>query len=347
MKTTHDKVLGCLIGAAAADAMGAATEVRTQQQIKDYFGGWVTSFQKPPADTFGRCNEAGMCTDDFLQAKYIMDALLAADRQPTETVMKAAFQRWLDYPFYANFTGPTTRAAMKAIFDDNRPSLQGELEGEKQSVQIINGGNAAATNGSAMKIWPAAVLHPGDLDAAIQCALDIARFTHNNVLAMSGAAAMAAAVSEALSADTSSQAIIAAGIYGADKGYALALQQGAQIVAGPSVGRRIELAVALGQRHRSWETAIVEINDIIGTGLHVSEAVPAAFGLFACCPERPLDAIYAGVNIGNDTDTVATMIGAIAGAYHGVSAWPADYLTTLDQMNHFDLDALAKQILVS
>ena len=55
MHVEQNKILGCLVGAAAADAMGAATEVRTQQQIKDYFGGWVTTFQKPPADTFGRC----------------------------------------------------------------------------------------------------------------------------------------------------------------------------------------------------------------------------------------------------------------------------------------------------
>lgn len=81
MHVDRNKILGCLVGAAAADAMGAATEVRTQQQIKDYFGGWVTTFQKPPADTFGRCNEAGMCTDDFIQAKYIMDALLRHQRQ--------------------------------------------------------------------------------------------------------------------------------------------------------------------------------------------------------------------------------------------------------------------------
>ncbi|HEJ9095681.1 TPA: ADP-ribosylglycohydrolase family protein [Serratia odorifera] len=344
MNANYDHVLGCLIGAAAADAMGAATEVRTQQQIKDTFGGWVTTFVKPPADTFGRCNEAGMCTDDFIQAKYIMDALLAHGRKVTDSAMKEAFQRWLDYPFYANFTGPTTRAAMKAIFNDRRASLQGELEGEKQSVQIINGGNAAATNGSAMKIWPAAVLNPGDLDGAIQCALDIAHFTHNNVLAMSGAAAMAAAIAEALSSSASSASIVAASIYGADKGLVLAAEQGAMAIAGPSVGRRIELAVAIGKRHRHWETAIVELNDIIGTGLHVSEAVPAALGLFACCAATPVDAIISAVNIGNDTDTVATMVGAISGAYHGAAAWPEHYLPLLDKMNHFSLEALARSI---
>ncbi|SUG68693.1 ADP-ribosylglycohydrolase [Salmonella enterica subsp. enterica] len=77
------------------------------------------------------------------------------------------------------------------------------------------------------------------------------------------------------------------------------------MVAGPSVARRIELAVDIGKRHRHWETAVVELADIIGSGLHVSEAVPAAFGLFACCPNSAVDAIISGVNIGNDTDTVA------------------------------------------
>ncbi|EBB9801099.1 ADP-ribosylglycohydrolase family protein, partial [Salmonella enterica subsp. enterica serovar Anatum] len=179
---------------------------------------------------------------------------------------------------------------------------------------------------------------------AIECALQICRFTHNNVLAMSGAAAMAAATSEALRAQTNADSIIAAGIYGAQRGYLLAQEQGAMMVAGPSVARRIELAVDIGKRHRHWETAVVELADIIGSGLHVSEAVPAAFGLFACCPNSAVDAIISGVNIGNDTDTVATMVGAISGAFHGVEAFPADYLTTLDRMNHFDLAELARQI---
>lgn len=161
-----------------------------------------------------------------------MEALLRHQRQVSDEAMREAFQQWLDYPYYANFTGPTTRAAMKAIFNDHRASLQGDLEGEKQSVQIINKGNAEATNGAAMKIWPAAVLHPGDIDAAIHCALQICRFTHNNVLAMSGAAAMAAATSEALRSQTNADTIIAAGIYGAQRGYLLAQDQGAMMVAG-------------------------------------------------------------------------------------------------------------------
>lgn len=79
-----------------------------------------------------------------------------------------------------------------------------------------------------MKVWPAAVLHPGDIEKAIRTALEIRCFTHNNVLAMSGAAAMAAATSEALQPVSSTESIIAAGIYGADRVYALAEEQGAR-----------------------------------------------------------------------------------------------------------------------
>ena len=50
----HDKILGCLLGAAVGDAMGAATEMRSSNQINEYFGGKVVDFQKPPQDTFAR-----------------------------------------------------------------------------------------------------------------------------------------------------------------------------------------------------------------------------------------------------------------------------------------------------
>ena len=117
-----------------------------------------------------------------------------------------------------------------------------------------------------MKIWPAAVLHPAISDAAIECALQICRFTHNNVLAMSGAAAMAAATSEGVKIADQCRQHYCRRCLRRSKGYLLAQEQGAMMVAGPSVARRIELAVEIGKRHRHWETAVVEIADIIGSG---------------------------------------------------------------------------------
>ena len=347
MSNLNSKVLGSLVGSAAGDSIGAATELRTIEQIKRDFGGWVTTFIAPPQDTFGRCNDAGMCTDDFIQGKYILEAALDRGGEVCDEVMRNAFKRWMDYPFYPNFTGPTTRASMQRIFNDTRQSLQGDAEaGEpKQDVVLINNGNASATNGAAMKAWSASMLSlssPGEL---IATTFEIARFTHNNVISISGACAVSTAVNAALSDGVTLTEVLEAAIKGADQGYSHAAEHGAMMMAGPSVARRIELAIQIGEKHASWESAVAELADIIGTGLHASEAVPAVFGILACCGNDPEQAILAGVNIGNDTDTVATMVGAVAGALHGIEALPNNYLAVLNEANQFDLENLASRVL--
>ena len=80
--------------------MGAATELRTIEQIRNDFDGWVRTFIAPPQDTFGRCNAAGMVTDDFTQGKFILEAALEQNGELNEQVLRSAFRRWMDYPFY-------------------------------------------------------------------------------------------------------------------------------------------------------------------------------------------------------------------------------------------------------
>ncbi len=89
------------------------------------------------------------------------------------------------------------------------------------------------------------------------------------------------------------------------------------------------MVVDSGKLHCHWETGVGEIADIMGSGRNVGEAVLAAFGLFAGCPNSAVDAIISGVNIGNVTDAVATMVGAISGAFDCRDAFPADFLNTL------------------
>ena len=347
MSKLQSKVLGSLVGASAGDAMGAATELRTIEQIKNDFDGWVTTFIAPPQDTFGRCNTAGMVTDDFTQGKFILEAALEQNGELNEQVLRSAFRRWMDYPFYPNFTGPTTRAAMQRIFNDTRPSLQGDAEaGEpKQDVKLVNNGNASATNGAAMKAWASALLSLKNPQELIATTYEIARFTHDNVISVSGACAVSSAVAAAMSEGASLENVIAVAIMGADQGYDFARQNGAVLMAGPSVARRIELAVQIGQKHQHWETAVLDLADLIGSGLHASEAVPAVFGILACCGNSPENAILAAVNIGNDTDTVATMVGSIVGALHGIEALPSNYLSVINDANQFDLEKLAERII--
>ena len=115
-------------------------------------------------------------------------------------------------------------------------------------------------------------------------------------------------------------------------------------VAGASVVRRMEMAVdiALGTG-TPWEK-MIEIGDRIGSGLHVAEAIPAAFGLFVANNGDVMGSIKGGVNIGYDTDTVATMAGAIAGTLQGAGAFPDHYLELLNERNQIDISGLAAGI---
>jgi ADP-ribosylglycohydrolase len=136
---------------------------------------------------------------------------------------------------------------------------------------------------------------------------------------------------------------VKAGIHGAKEGERLGRIQG-DTLAGPSVRRRIELAVELAKQDKSLEEIMDDISDIVGTGLAAAEAVPAVFGIIVACKGDPIKSILTGVNIGNDTDTIATMVGGILGAYHGSDAFPKEYLELINRVNHYELDEMAKQI---
>lgn len=342
-----DKVTGCLAGAALGDAMGAATELRTIDQIKKDFGGWVTTFIKPPQDTFGRCNEPGQCTDDFIQGKYILDEALKNKGELNEEVMKSAFRRWLDYPYYLNFTGPTTRSAMQRLFNDNRMSLQGGVSPvvSEKSISLINDGNASATNGAAMKIWVAVLLSLNNPRALLENVYRVSCLTHNNVLSVSGASAIAFAIMQALNAEASIESIFSQAIAGAHQGYLYAYQRGAMMMAGASVTERIKLAIQIGKQYTGWQDALIPLADVIGSGLQANEAVPVVFGLLASCRNNPLDAIHGGVNIGNDTDTVATMAGAIAGAFCGIQSFNDADVDVLQKANSIDFRQISNNLL--
>jgi ADP-ribosylglycohydrolase len=331
-----DRILGSLLGAAVGDAMGAATELRTKELIKERFGGEVRTIIAPPDDTFARGSKAGTVTDDFSLIYYTVRAILENKGRIDETSANQALLEWAaDERFYDKYAGPTTRAAVekiKGICRDN-------------PYDFICCDNAKASNGSAMKISPAGLFHPGNVDKAIESAMVICRPTHNNNLSISGACAVAAAVSEALREESNLYSVIQAGLYGAGRGEELC-RGNSTVLAGPSVIKRMKLSVSIGMEAENLDKATTEIADIIGSGISVSEAVPAVFGILTAGKGNLMDSIIAAVNIGSDTDTIACMTGAILGAMTGSSAIPENYTKLIEQVNGFDIHEMADSIAV-
>ena len=330
----YNKILGGLVGAAAGDAMGAPTETRTRQQIAEKFGGYVTDFLEPPADTFGRGNRAGQVTDDFSIAYVALEEILKAGKVDEESAI-AGLLKWADMPeFFERFAGPTTRARVL--------ELKGEVV-ERVGFVPANENNKAS-NGAAMKSAPIALLSLGDVDKAIDYVVTVGKITHNNNIALSGAAAIAAAVAAAMKEGATLEDVVEASIYGAAKGDRIG-RETALTLAGPSVETRIRWAVKVASEAANLSEAIDAIADSVGCGLMTAEAVPAAIGLCVAAKGNTVDAICAAVNIGDDTDTVATMAGGILGALNGVESMPERYLQLMEQENNMDLQKMAERIL--
>lgn len=332
MSKYYDRILGSLVGAAAGDALGAITETYSMDKIHQVYGGPVRDFRKPPMDNNAQTNERGQVTDDFSIAYYFLLGIVSNGGKITRKVVEDALIAWYQPDVYYNkFAGPTTRANIEALLG-NAPKLE-------PGTVIVQ--TNRATNGASMKIFPCGLAHPGDLDSAINDAVTASLPTHDNDLAISGAAAVAAAVSMAMTDGVTTQKIIEAGIYGAVEGQ----KRGAaasQSIAGASVVRRIDLALEVVQRAQDKQEALRELADLVGSGLQINEAVPAAFGILLNYDCDPMESLFGGVNIGNDTDSIATVAGAVTGAMHGWKVYPEHYLPLLDQANKFDLKSLAR-----
>ncbi|HEX8051664.1 MAG TPA: ADP-ribosylglycohydrolase family protein, partial [Thermoleophilaceae bacterium] len=112
-------------------------------------------------------------------------------------------------------------------------------------------------------------------------------------------------------------------------GAALGVRHG-RAVALPPVNERIELALDAARAARDLDDALGRIESAVGTSMLAHESVPAAVGVFAAAGGNPLEAVRAGVLIGGDTDTIAAMAGALAGALRGYACLKSGDRALLD-----------------
>lgn len=334
----EEKIKGVLGCTAIGDAMGSATENLTFDQIREMFQGPLTELVKPGETAFALGNEAGEITDDFSQVYFIVKEVLknggVLDREAVIRAIVAwsKISRWFD-----RFAGPTTRTAI-AMYQD--PSL--EMKPLPGAVTVDYA--SKATNGAAMKIAPAAILNPGNIEGAIHDAVTIAKVTHDNSLAISGACAAAAASATGFAENATMEEILAAGMYGAIRGENIGKKQ-SRDVAGPSVVERIKLAFEIAGGAGTKEEKLRKLSSVVGSGLHISEAIPCAFGIAALNPKDPLQAVFDAVNIGYDTDTIAAIVGTMVGAL--VNTKEERFLRLYKKVqdaNQMDIDQLSKEL---
>ena len=157
-------------------------------------------------------------------------------------------------------------------------------------------------------------------------------------MALAGAAAVAAAVSAGVagaSVPEATDTAIAAASLAAGRGH---------WVAAADVAARIRWAAGL-TTGRATAAALDTVCTLVGTSLASQESVPAAFAILAAAPDDPWLACRMAASAGGDTDTMAAMAGAVAGACHGAAAFPAEARRTVAEVNGLRLDEVAAGLL--
>lgn len=329
-----ERVRGGILGGLIGDAMGAATEMRTPRQIVDRYG-WVDAFLPPEAGTFADGRGAARITDDSMVSLLVIDTLIATAGSPTSTDAAEIILTWASDASVLRFAGPSTQRSIRLLKAGSSPEEAGTPNPTDNDLR--------ASNGAAMKAAPAGYAAVGDIYRAVTLATVFAVPTHNSDIAFSGAGAVAAAVSTACSG-ASLDKVLASAIEGAELG----LEEGrrnAIEVPGPSVAKRIQLALDIASGVTRWEPTATNLGDIIGAGLPIAEAVPLAVGLVRLTEGDVNRAIQEAVNLGDDADTVATIAGAIAGAYAGAGAVDVTLSKQVLEVNNVDLDRLVRGLL--
>ena len=327
------KVLGGFLAAAIGDAMGAATETRSHEQILEYFEGPVTDFREIPDDVPSRSWERGSVTDGFSLAYCTALTLIERNGEVDEEAAEDAVLMWADSRFYP-------------LADDD---VAVAIERLKENPLVLHDDflsydSTKGTNASAIRISPVGLASGGDVRKAIINAIMMALPLQQNSTSLAASCAVAGAISEAMNEEATVASVIESGLLGAQAGDAYGNSIDGQI-SNPSVYRRIEMAVDISKKHKDDpEAGMKELAEVIGCGISAAESVPTAFGLFVLFKGKVMDTITAAVNIGGCTPAIATIAGALAGTLSGPDEELLEYLPEIDEVNGFDIRSVSERI---
>lgn len=331
----EDATHACLAGAVIGDALGAPTEQRSMAEIEGLWGR-VESFQAPPADSpYAKGRKAGQFTDDSSQMLMLAEAFIRGNGSISARAVADMMLTWSQNPdYFPHFAGPSTRRAIDALREGADPELLGAV-GRETTMGTSNGG--------AMRVAPAGLVNPGNIEAAVRAAATTCRPSHFTNIGVAAAGAIAAAVCVAVADNATILDVVRAARAGARLGERIGGDEGRDS-AGANVAARIDLAVSIAITSDGIDDAYPRIADEVGTGLHAAEAAPAAIGFFVAAGGDPWLAVVAAANAGDDSDTVGCMAGAIAGAYSGFSAIPPERYREVIAANGVDLAGLAARL---
>jgi len=303
-----DKVYGCLLGGLIGDAMGSPAENKTYREIEAKFGR-ITDF-------------SGAGTDDSALKHILCDAIIRNNGYPTAD---AWAEEWINQEELFLKRNIFWTPVMNSFW---------KLRGEGVAPWNAGDGNMSSSS-SAMCISPVGIVNAGNPRQAALEAFDVASLIHHN-FCRDAAAVMAAAVAAAFDPAATVESILESAVAFLPSGSAATMRE----FCASTVGLARET-----QDYGSFREKYYAERLLPGIATpDARETVPVALALFHLANGDPEQTVIAGANFGRDADTIASMAGAIAGAYRGASVLPAGWVEKATAGNPRDQAQLARKL---
>jgi poly(ADP-ribose) glycohydrolase ARH3 len=310
----RDKFEGALLGAMVGDALGAPVEGTDGRQLRAL----LDRLPRMPAPE-RELNVAlfGLITGNAVMpgtARYTDDTQMTIGVAESLHAVGDLDEADIARRFVANFQGhrgygPGAYSVLMA--------LRGGARWHDPAARLF-GGVGSFGNGAAMRVAPIGLFfHTTDAATLREAAERSSVITHTHTLGKEGAVMQAAAVAAAVRSEPDQPfdpelflTMVSAHLRDDLDEYLEACDVIRRLLPGsPEVG---------------------EVGDALGSGIEAHRSVPAALYSFLAHHDSFAEAVRFAVCLGDDTDTVGAMCGAIVGAYRGASAIPQDWLDALE-----------------
>ena len=321
-----DRFVGCLLGLACGDALGAPVEDWSRDTIRSSLG-FVRDYQ---TTYLGR----GIITDDTQMSILLCESIIQNEH--------------FDPSHFAYLIGEW----MRRIDEGEEPARGAGKSISLAARRLYKGtywkrsGEFSAGNASVVRVPPLALfLCKKAEDQVIRDSGDSAVPTHIDPLAIACTQVFALAIQRLIHEDCESFD---------PRAFASKLAESAREL-NPRVAEAIEnLAPSLAGREMEEIAFVVpggskeithfdrgvyleeDLKQVVsmGTSKFVLQSLPAALFCFLIHHRDPESAILCAVNAGGDADTIGAMTGALAGTFNGAQAIPSRWLTELEKKDY-------------
>ena len=335
MQSMEDRALGCMMGMAIGDSLGAPYEFLPYRPNGSPMS--TDGLGEPDLDEIDNRFKIkpGQWTDDTSMGLCLADSLLASDfnLDPLDLMMR--FSAWWNLGYNNAFSRDNTRSSgrgsvgLGGSIGASLNSFKNEMNGFTKS-----GTEETSGNGSIMRLAPVPILYYMSEDSAAMFAKNQSYTTHKGLEAAHCAALMAIIIVRAINSVDSDPYHRKISVFDSLKTYENVLCPSVQYLA------RSEIEPG-GDPNRDWRWMVwppgsymyspKRVSDQTGyVGSYAMDALAMALHC-VYATDSVAKALLFAANIRGDCDSVAAITGQIAGAIYGYSALPVEWINLVEK----------------